>query len=402
MRIGVVTASYPRTEGEHAGNFVAAHVTALRAAGHDVDVVGAHTIESPLFYGAGAPDELERGGLGAYLAAGRFSLQLTREVARRVHEWDLIIAHWLAPSAMAAVTATTHISSLRGRLPGLAGHRPPNPGERAIPILAIAHGGDVHTLRRLRLLAPTLYALRARGVQLAFVSEELRNIARAAAPGLAHWLDGALVQPMGIDLSRFAPRESRESGLKAESKPYDGEVESNGAHEGKTIVVVARLVPIKGVDVALNAMRLLRTPARLVIAGDGPERERLEQLARSARRSIHFLGTVDTARVRALLEEADCVVIPSRVLPNGRTEGTPMIALEALAAGAPVIASAVGGLRELPSITRVRPEDPHALAAAIDRVLAAVPAAHASNAFDLAMFDWSYVSERLLDHAIAT
>jgi hypothetical protein len=76
MRIGVVTTSYPRVPGEAAGSFVAAHVAALRAEGHDVDVIGAHTIASSLFYGAGAPDELERNRVRGYLAAARFSIEL--------------------------------------------------------------------------------------------------------------------------------------------------------------------------------------------------------------------------------------------------------------------------------------------------------------------------------------
>src|SRR6185503_18937354 len=122
MRIGVVTASYPRVAGEHAGNFVASHVEALRAAGHAVDVIGAHTIASPLFYGAGAPDELERGGLAMYAAAARFSLQLTREVARRANEWDLVIAHWLAPSALAAVIGTLRRHAAREAGTPVIGH----------------------------------------------------------------------------------------------------------------------------------------------------------------------------------------------------------------------------------------------------------------------------------------
>jgi len=388
MKIGVVTASYPRSEGEHAGNFVAAHVAALRAAGHDVEVIGAHTISSPLFYGAGAPDELERGGLRNYAAAARFSWQLTRETTQRAPDWDLAFAHWLAPSALAAAFATR---------------------SSRIPIVAVAHGGDVHTLRRLNLLAPTLYALRARGVQLSFVSDELRSIARAAAPRLSAWLDAALVQPMGVDLSRFTARISREFSGAAIQLPPDeligGDPDETPTPDVPTILVVARLVPIKGVDIAIRAFQRMRTPARLVIAGDGPERARLEQLAHITNRGhaspqIEFLGTVDTTRLDQLLQEASCVVVPSRILGNGRTEGTPMIAIEALATGVPVVASAVGGLRELPAITRVRPNDPQALSSAIERVLAE-PQAHQVSAFDLAMFDWSFVSARLLEHALA-
>lgn len=350
MRLGLVTTSYPRFAGDPAGGFVAAHVTALRALGHDVEVLaagdGPGRIASPLFYRGGAPDVLERGG--RWLAAGGFTARLTVAAISRARRWDGVVAHWLAPSAIAALPAR-------------------------VPLLAIAHGGDVHVLRRMRLLAPVLHALRVRGARVAFVSDELLAIAQAAAPGLARWLDrAALVQPMGVDAAHFA-------GLgRAPTDP-------------PTIVVAARLVPLKGVDVALEAFARLRTGARLVIAGDGPERAQLER-----RGGATFLGQVDTAARDRLLRTASLVVVPSRVLPTGRTEGTPLIALEALAAGVPVVASAVGGLRALaPAAALVPPDDPLALAHAIDRALAApVPASLLQDA--VAGLDWSHVAPRLV------
>jgi glycosyltransferase involved in cell wall biosynthesis len=363
MRIGVVTTSYPRFDGDAAGSFVAAHVAAMRAAGHDVEVISAQTIARGdgigLFDGAGAPDELERGGPRLYVDAARFTAAMTAKVALRAHTWDLAIAHWLAPSALSVLPSRT-------------------------PLLAIAHGGDIHTLRRLRLLSPALHLLRARGARLAFVTEELRSIARAASPRLAGYIDAALVQPMGIDVARFAALGRGDT-----------------APRRKTMLVVARLVPVKGVDVAIDAYRRLETHADLAIAGDGPERTRLERLARatigahaSRESTIRFLGAVDASARDQLLREADLVVIPSRVLPNGRSEGSPMIALEALAAGVPIVASAVGGLRDLPGILHVRPDDPVALAAAIDGALAAP---HAP--VDVSHLDWPRVCARLLDHA---
>ena len=345
--IGVVTTSYPRWPGDPAGNFVAAHVAALRAQGHAVDVVaagdGPGRIPSRLFYTGGAPDALERGGTFAAIA---FTARMTAAVARR--RWDAIIAHWLAPSALAALPSR-------------------------VPLLAIAHGGDVHTLRRLRLLGPALHLLHARGARLAFVSDELRRIALAAAPRLAGWLAGALVQPMGVDVAHFA-------GLaRAPSDP-------------PIVLVAARLVPIKGVDVALAARDHLRTEVRLVIAGDGPERGRLHGNAT-------FLGAVDTAARDRLLERASAVVVPSRIV-RGRSEGTPLIALEALAAGVPVIGSRVGGLAELP-IEHVAPDAPHELARAIDRLLAAPPAAGDLRA-RVAHLDWQTVVRRLAGENAAT
>jgi glycosyltransferase involved in cell wall biosynthesis len=387
MQLGVVTTSYPRFPGDPAGNFVAAHVAALRALGHRVEVIAAGSDanssgnskprdatrggvnrpalpdergrESPLwinarglFYTGGAPDALERSPLRAGLAAAAFTVRLTAAIAAAARRWDAIVAHWLAPSALAALPA-------------------------GCPLTAIGHGGDVYTLRRLRLLGPALHVLHLRGARLVLVSEPLRAIARAAAPGLAGWLDGALVQPMGVDAARLAavPR--------APSDP-------------PTVLCAARLVPIKGVDVALAAMRHVRAAARLVIAGDGPERSRLARAAAYAPAAL--LGEVSTDRRDDLLSAASVVVVPSRVTAGGRTEGTPAIALEALAAGVPVVASAVGGLCGLagrPGVRLVPPDDPRALAGAIDRTLADPLPPDVLRAA-VADLDWREVAPRLL------
>jgi glycosyltransferase involved in cell wall biosynthesis len=387
LRIGVVTTSYPRVAGEAAGSFVAAHVAALRAAGHEVDVVGAHTIASNLFYGAGAPDELEGGGLRAWLRAASFTTRLATAVAWRARSWDLVIAHWLVPSVIAALPAT-------------------------VPVLAIAHGGDVHTLRRLRLLAPLLRLMRARSVRLVFVSEQLRALAVSSAPALADYLGAALVQPMGIDVERFAAiARVRREGRTGDRAP------AGAAARRPLLAVVARLVPLKGVDVAIAAHALLRTETDLVVAGDGPARQTLETRAartgepaasvRGAdasadRRTVTFLGAVDADERDLLLARATVLIVPSRVVAGGRSEGMPMIALEALAAGVPIVASAVGGLADLAGITRVRPDDPHALAAAIDRVLHGVLANDRDRRAppsDIARLAWPEVSRRLLAHA---
>lgn len=359
MKIGVVTTSYPRFAGDGAGSFVAGHVGVLRALGHDVEVIAAGDPREAaasaarrvgggrLFYRGGAPDALERTPIRAAASAVVFTARLTATVTARAPRWDAIIAHWLVPSAIAAL---------------------PSPK----PLLAIVHGGDLFTLRRLHLVRPVLSALHRRRARLVFVSAALRASARDAAPALASWLDAAIVQPMGIDLARFAAL------ARAPSDP-------------PVVLVAARLVPIKGVDVAIAAMRHVQREARLVIAGDGPERARLAASGSPA----WFTGEVTTQRRDDLLRTAGVVVIPSRVLPSGRTEGTPMIALEALAAGVPVIASAVGGLCDLPGVQLVPPGDPYALARAIDRLLAHPPAPESLRA-GVAKLDWREVATRLI------
>jgi glycogen(starch) synthase len=108
---------------------------------------------------------------------------------------------------------------------------------------------------------------------------------------------------------------------------------------------IGRLLPFKGFDVALQAFRLVldRVPrARFTLAGDGPERPALEQLATrlGVREAVDFLGWVHPARVPALMATATLVLMPSR------WEGLPLVALEAQAAGRPVVASRAGGLPE--------------------------------------------------------
>jgi glycosyltransferase involved in cell wall biosynthesis len=140
------------------------------------------------------------------------------------------------------------------------------------------------------------------------------------------------------------------------------------------LLFVGRLRIRKGVEVLLAALDLLRRQGAaptLAIAGDGEHRAALE--AAAARRgldasAVRFLGRADAARVRALLAAARALVVPSTY------EGMPMVVLEAMAAGLPVVASRVSGIPEVVGDGEtgwlVPPEDPEALAAALAELLA--------------------------------
>jgi glycosyltransferase involved in cell wall biosynthesis len=111
---------------------------------------------------------------------------------------------------------------------------------------------------------------------------------------------------------------------------------------GFTALTVRRLVPRMGVDVALKAWSRL-PEGLLVVAGEGPERPRLEDLARELglAERVRFMGRVAEASLPDLYRAADVSLIPSRGL-----EGFGLVALEALACGTPVITSDAGGLPE--------------------------------------------------------
>lgn len=131
------------------------------------------------------------------------------------------------------------------------------------------------------------------------------------------------------------------------------------------LLFVGRLAPEKGVDVLLHAMTLLPN-AQLVIAGDGAQRSELESLRDRLQLSdrVRFAGWVGswTQRFRPAL-----LVAPSRV------EAAPLSVIEAMGAGIPVVASAVGGLPEMVESGAtgllVPVGDPQALAGAVGSLL---------------------------------
>lgn len=115
-------------------------------------------------------------------------------------------------------------------------------------------------------------------------------------------------------------------------------VARSSAAAGEYALVVSRLAPEKGVDVAIAACAAAGLP--LVVAGDGPVRAALQERARATQTT--FAGHVDAQRLARLRASAALAIVPSR---SAETFG--LAAAEAMAAGVPVVASAIGALPEL-------------------------------------------------------
>lgn len=225
-----------------------------------------------------------------------------------------------------------------------------------LPIVTSVHGADLfprgEPLRRYPLALRAVLGLSARIVApsdgyLAQVATQL--------PGLA---DRAESIHNGIRLEEFATSR-RDPG--ARRRPA-----------GRYLLTIAAHNPKKGLDVLLSAFARVadRHPdVRLLLLGDGPLRDQLE--AQASRLGLderaRFLGTRGRAETIELLQGCAVFVLASRAEPFG------LAVLEALACGRPVVATKVGGIRE---IVRdgvdgllVEPDDPAALAAAIDTFL---------------------------------
>lgn len=348
----MLTTSYPRDERDASGFFVRGMARALVSRGHEIEIlapaprtpIGApseknidvHWVDyAPpslrrTFYGAGVPDNVRDPRAWPGLAS--FPIALARAARDRVRDWDAIVSHWALPCALVAGAVRA------GR-----------------PHLAVLHSADVHLLRRLPPRRRWVRALASSADELLFASNALRkSLLDVLAPGPRARLAGrSHASAMGIEeLPQTRPRRTlrRAHGLDA-----------------FTVLSLGRLVPIKGVEHAIEATHGLEN-VQLVVAGDGPSRSELEAHASRAR----FVGPRFGVEKAELLRAADVFVVPSIELPSGRTEGTPTAALEAALAGRPIIASRVAGLAEVfeheRSALLVPPGDSRALRSAILRL----------------------------------
>ncbi|OFW26014.1 MAG: hypothetical protein A3H97_11315 [Acidobacteria bacterium RIFCSPLOWO2_02_FULL_65_29] len=185
------------------------------------------------------------------------------------------------------------------------------------PLIVTVHGNaDVYELPPT--LAPVTRAVLKRADAVVSVSHDL-----------AHYLQNAMgvpnvtVIPNGVDVDQF--RSGRAAGTAV------------------NLFSVCRLVPRKNIHVLIAAVEQIVTEGgslSLVIAGTGPEKDRIERLARRSAGSVRFVGFIDEAQKRTLLSEADAFVQLST------REGLSIATLEALASGVPCIVSNLPGVRE--------------------------------------------------------
>jgi teichuronic acid biosynthesis glycosyltransferase TuaC len=271
---------------------------------------------------------------------------------------DLVLAYWAHPDGEAAVRAARRA------------------GARSAVIVG---GSDVLVLtadpeRRRRVVA----VLQATDAVLC-VSRHLRE--RVLALGIP--ADRVHLWHQGVDTAMFHP------GDRAVARRRLGLPEA-----GPMALWVGRMVPVKGLDVLLDATARLHRrglPVHVHLVGDGPLRERLESRVRALRlaASVSFAGSLTQPHLPDWYRAADVTVLPSR------SEGLPNVLRESKACGTPFVASRVGGVEEIadePWDQLVDPDEPAALAAALESALRS-PRTASTDARSLS---WSASAEALI------
>jgi glycosyltransferase involved in cell wall biosynthesis len=336
-RVLLIANTLPPRDVSGVGEQVLQLAAGLRELGDEVEVLG----RGPR--GAAGPKVLFP--LTILPAAWR-ALRRFRPDVVQVHESDGALAALLVRAArnlieprpyLAALLQVSYVEELRAVRPLMAGGR------------VLGRPGGVETRFRW-LKAPFqillgLITVRAADLVLApseATAAELRRDYRVGEVGVIPNVTGGL---------KIAPA---------------GEVEGPPGY----LLFVGRLRIRKGVEVLLEALRELRREipgAALRIAGDGEHRTALERAAAALGPAVAFLGNRDASQVRTLLRGAAALVVPSIY------EGMPLVVLEAMEAGVPVVASAVSGIPEVvvdgETGWLVPPEEPEALARALREVL---------------------------------
>jgi glycosyltransferase involved in cell wall biosynthesis len=355
MRVLHIVTAFPRHAGDPIAPWLVELLRRLRARGHEIEVLASsyrglrdqdhdgirvHRFRyfparwERLTHEETAPDRMRRSPLYVvmplfFLVAG---MRRAWQLGRR-ERYDIVHVHWPMPMALVAWAA----------------RRP-----RRMPMVT------------------TFYGIELRWVQsrLPFLRWLIRWAARESAQAVA--------------ISTYTARELRKfTDVPIEVIPYTAELAPAPPSSMRTpgrdrsILFVGRLIERKGVAHLIRALGAVRkvVSARLVVIGDGPERPRLERLARERGLAeyVEFRGRVTEAALRDAYADADVFALPSVLDARQDTEGLGVVLLEAMNYSVPVVASEIGGITDIVQHDRtgilVRPGDDDALADALTRVL---------------------------------
>ena len=351
LRILMLTTEYPPAQGYGLGRYASELAEALAGKGSEVRVVTINYVgDRPpqIVRGVYVHNEQELFSVRHFDWVGETVLDNVRllersiEIVRRDGPFDVLVSHdWLAAHCSKAIRAIYRV-----------------------PWLLVMHDTEVgkrsNRLTRAQAYITEMESWATRQADHVlttseFMRQEVANLYKVPSEKLS-------AVPCGINARRFLSSTNLEDFRNLFAAPNE-----------RLLVYSGRLSPMKGVEEMMEAFGILAAKdrhIRLVIAGEGPLREGIEKRLKETGllERCYLTGWLGEKVLGALYGVADVVLVPSRYEPFG------MVALEAVACGATVVASSVGGLAEIiqrsaGAIVPVPPGDPQQLAATTQAVL---------------------------------
>ncbi|MDI6704371.1 MAG: glycosyltransferase family 4 protein [bacterium] len=321
MRIFMLTTSFPREKGDFAGIFVYELAKGLVRIGYDINVICPSSVETKGFevmdgikiyrfnyfiprilqkvaYGSGIFLNLRKSIL-AKLELPLFAFFFLIKAVVLCKGCDLIHAHFVFSGLIGIFVAKIY----------------------KIKIVLTAHGSDINYLEKSGLLRRTCLFILRRVCRVIAVSNSLKH--KMVEIGISSCK--ITVIPNGVNLQNFKPRKRDKVGFQ--------------------LLWVGRLIEEKGVVFLIEALKWVNEEiphTKLILIGEGELKERLKRLSRHlALYNVDFMGEVSHSVISGYMESADLFILPSL------QEGLPLALLEAMAMGLPVIATSVGGIKDV-------------------------------------------------------
>lgn len=342
MKIAVITSTFPTSTRDPRPAFVRELSLHLHRLGAEVFVLTPYVAKGPLevnwqglricrfrYTPYGIPPLLghDGAGLGANIQASllaklQFPGFFLAEVAaiRRLivrEHIQVINSHWLIPQSL-AVAASRSISI-------------------KIPHMATVHAADIFTLQRMKGGQALLKYIEKQSDHIFAVSSLYIKIFKEMIGSI----NKIEVLPMGIDTDKFKPGK----------KPI--EMLDKFKLKDKTCVLfVGRMEEKKGLFVLIDAWRKvveIDTGLILLLAGFGTLESAIRRkvIENCLQNHVVFCGPIPNNEIPDLYRLADALVCPSIITAKGETEGMPVVILEALATGLPIVASRVSGIPDV-------------------------------------------------------
>ncbi len=369
MNVCLITHGYPRFPSDTTAPFIESIAETLQKHGMRVTVL---TPDTPKFtrttddhsvnlktYRYFFPRQLQRLGYAntlvndcelkkyVYLLAPFMCLSAIFHLLllHRKHRFDVIHAHWLLPNGF--------IGAIVSKL-------------CKIPVVITLHGSDIFVSKLNPIFkAIAKWTLKHTAMVTSVTPAFLPELAALGVPE-----ERRCLIPNGVDPEVFPPPTPKQlAELQNKLSILD---------EQRVVFALGRIVLKKGFDILIQALPSVREKCpqtTVIIGGDGSDLSRLKALAKEKGVSdiIRFPGNINRLEIPIYFYLCDLFVLPAVIDPKGNMDGCPIVILEAMACGKPVVSSAISGIPIVVQNDKtgllVEEKNPDALAAAIVSLL---------------------------------